>query len=69
MKPAKTITGVAYSNITKHKQELALVLRTLERKGLIESRLDHEGNVRWYITEKGQHVRPDEVHVSAELLN
>jgi hypothetical protein len=50
MKPAKPIT--------KHKQELALVLRTLERKGLIESRLDHEGNVRWYITEKGQHVSP-----------
>jgi hypothetical protein len=33
--------------------ELIAVLRALERKGLIESRLFADGEVRWRITAKG----------------
>ena len=33
--------------------ELIAVLRALERKGLIESRIDADGEVRWRITAKG----------------
>ena len=33
--------------------ELKAVLRALERKGLIESRLFADGEVRWRITAKG----------------
>jgi predicted transcriptional regulator len=54
---------------TRRQQAIARALRDLEREGLIESRLDQEGNVRWYSTEKIRHVRPDEVHVSKDLLN
>ena len=35
------------------KDELIAVLRTLERKGKIESRIDADGEVRWRITAKG----------------
>jgi hypothetical protein len=61
MKPTKLTT--------RRQQAIARALRNLERKGLIESRLDQEGNVRWYSTEKGCHVRPDKVHVGKDLLN
>jgi DNA-binding MarR family transcriptional regulator len=54
---------------TRHLQAISQVLRTLERKGLIESRLDPEGNVRWHVTEKGRHVTPEEVHIGKEFLN
>ena len=47
----------------------ALALRTLERKGLIEMRMCPDGVVRWFITEKGKHVRPDDVEVPEERLN
>jgi len=33
--------------------ELIAVLRALERKGMIESRIDAGGEVRWRITAKG----------------
>jgi DNA-binding PadR family transcriptional regulator len=33
--------------------ELIAVLRALERKGLIESRIDADGEVRWRIIPKG----------------
>jgi hypothetical protein len=35
------------------KDELKAVLRALERKGMIESRIDADGEVRWRITAKG----------------
>jgi len=35
------------------KDELIAVLRALERKGMIESRIDADGEVRWRITAKG----------------
>jgi hypothetical protein len=35
------------------KDELIAVLRTLERKGMIQSRIDADGEVRWRITAKG----------------
>jgi DNA-binding transcriptional ArsR family regulator len=54
---------------TKRQRAIARALRDLEREGLIESRLDREGNVRWYSTKKIRHVRPDEVHVCTDLLN
>jgi hypothetical protein len=37
----------------KTKDELIAVLRALERKGMIESRIDADGEVRWRITTKG----------------
>jgi hypothetical protein len=33
--------------------ELIAVLRALERKGMIQSRIDADGEVRWRITAKG----------------
>ena len=33
--------------------ELIAVLRAFERKGMIESRIDADGEVRWRITAKG----------------
>jgi DNA-binding MarR family transcriptional regulator len=39
------------------KDELKAVLRALERKGMIESRIDADGEVRWRITAKGRAVR------------
>ena len=47
----------------------ALALRTLERKGLIEMRACPDGKVRWFITEKGKHVGPDDVQIPEERLN
>ena len=47
----------------------ALALRTLERKGLIKMRMCPDGVVRWFITEKGKHTAPDDVHVLEERLN
>ena len=35
------------------KDELIAVLRALERKGMIQSRIDADGEVRWRITAKG----------------
>ena len=49
--------------------QLALVLRNLERKGLIVSTLDPDGQTRWRITEKGRTTRPHEVKISDELQN
>ena len=42
------------------KDELIAVLRALERKGMIESRIDADGEVRWCITAKGRAVRDGE---------
>jgi hypothetical protein len=42
------------------KDELIAVLRALERKGMIESRIDADGEVRWRITAKGIAVRDGE---------
>lgn len=39
-------------------------LRNLEREGLIELRLDQNGELRWYATEKGQRVMPSEAHIA-----
>jgi hypothetical protein len=35
------------------KDELIAALRALERKGMIQSRIDADGEVRWRITAKG----------------
>ena len=35
------------------KDELIAVLPALERKGMIQSRIDADGEVRWRITAKG----------------
>jgi DNA-binding PadR family transcriptional regulator len=40
--------------------ELMMVLRSLEREGLIVSNLDSDGQVRWRITEKGKRTRPSD---------
>lgn len=40
--------------------ELKAVLRALERKGMIESRIDADGEVSWRITAKGIAVRDGE---------
>jgi len=55
--------------ITQRRRHLALVLRNLERKGLIVSSLDPDGKTRWRVTEKGRHTMPVEVEISDELLN
>jgi DNA-binding PadR family transcriptional regulator len=39
------------------KDELIAVLHALERKGMIESRIDADGEVRWRATAKGRAVR------------
>jgi hypothetical protein len=39
-------------------QELMIILRSLERQGLIVSFLGSDGQVRWRVTEKGKHTRP-----------
>jgi hypothetical protein len=51
------------------REELVQALRNLERKGLIVSRLDQKGELRWYATERGQRIEPCDVHISEELLN
>ena len=48
---------------------LMQALRNLERKGLIVSTQDPDGTVRWAATEKGRHVRPDEVQIDDEQLS
>jgi len=52
-----------------NRKKLMRALRNLERKGLIESRLDQNSELRWYATEKGQRVEPSEAHISEELLD
>jgi hypothetical protein len=56
-------------SVTQYQNDIGLVLRNLERKGLIVSSLDPDGQIRWRTTEKGRHVGPDEVGISDELLN
>ena len=65
MKPANPLT----KSMTQQQKNIARVLRNLERKGLIVSSLDPDGQVRWRNTEKGRKVTPDEVSISDELLN
>jgi hypothetical protein len=45
----------------EQKKALALVLRNLERRGLIESRLCPDGQARWFITELGKTTPPEDV--------
>jgi hypothetical protein len=52
-----------------HKKDLARVLRNLERKGLIESRLCSDGKVRWFVTEKGERMDAEDVEIPDERLN
>jgi DNA-binding PadR family transcriptional regulator len=40
------------------REELMIVLRSLERQGLIVSYLGSDGQVRWRVTEKGKHTKP-----------
>jgi hypothetical protein len=47
--------------------ELAIVLRSLERQGLIESRLCPDGQIRWFITEKGKVTQPEDVGIEDRL--
>jgi DNA-binding MarR family transcriptional regulator len=42
------------------KDELKAVLRALERNGMIESRIDADGEVRWRATAKGRAIRDGE---------
>ena len=46
---------------TKHLRVLTRTLRNLERKGLIEWRMDHQGKVCWYMTEKGRQDRQAQI--------
>jgi hypothetical protein len=46
---------------TKHMLVIAKALRNLERKGLIEWRLDHQGKVCWYMTKKGRRDRQAQI--------
>ena len=51
-------------------KEIMRAIRDLERKGLIESRLDQNGEVRWYITGKPYYEDArDDADDSEELLN
>jgi DNA-binding MarR family transcriptional regulator len=51
-------------------QTLARILRRLERKGLAESRMCPDGQIRWFLTEKGTHTRPEDVEdIDDERLN
>jgi hypothetical protein len=40
------------------REELMIVLRSLERQGLIVSYLGPDGQVRWRATEKGKNTKP-----------
>jgi DNA-binding PadR family transcriptional regulator len=44
--------------IRPSREELMIVLRSLERQGLIVSYLGSDGQVRWRVTEKGKHTKP-----------
>ncbi len=46
--------------------ELIAVLRALERKGMIESRIDADGEVRWRMTAKGIAVGDGETDCSED---
>jgi DNA-binding PadR family transcriptional regulator len=51
-------------------KEVMRAIRDLERKGLIESRLDQNGEIRWYITGKPYYEDAlDDADDSEELLN
>ena len=43
----------------KVRANLMIVLRSLERQGLIVSYLGSDGQVRWRLTEKGKHTPSD----------
>jgi hypothetical protein len=49
--------------------EYCACVANLERKPLIVSSLDPDGQVRWRVTEKGRHVTPDEVCIRHKLPN
>jgi hypothetical protein len=51
----------------KNQEEIRAHLRSLERQGLVVSRLDSDGQVRWVITEKGRREEPNEVDVRLDL--
>jgi hypothetical protein len=51
----------------KRLEEIRARLRSLEREGLVISRLGSDGQVRWYITEKGSREEPDEANVRLDL--
>ena len=42
------------------REELMIVLRSLERQGLIVSYSGSDGQVRWRLTEKGKHTKPSD---------
>lgn len=50
-----------------NRKEVMRAIRDLERKGLVESRLDQNGEVRWYPT--GKSYYEDASDDSEELLN
>ncbi len=54
--------------MTKHEQ-IAWVLRHMERQGLVSSNLGRDGKVYWRLTEKGKRVEPVWSENSEELLN
>jgi hypothetical protein len=47
-------------SIKPSREELMIVLRSLERQGLIVSYLGSDGQVRWCFTEKGKHTKPSD---------
>ena len=57
----RTKSGEVHMKPTKHMLVIAKALRNLERKGLIEWRLDHQGKVCWYMTEKGRQDRQAQI--------
>jgi hypothetical protein len=52
----------SYMNDRKRKirADLMIVLRSLERQGLMVSYLGSDGQVRWRLTEKGKHTKPSD---------
>jgi hypothetical protein len=51
------------------KEEVMLVLRRLELKGLIISFLASDGQVRWRVTEKGKLMKPDEMDIDIPRIS
>jgi hypothetical protein len=51
----------------KRLEEIRAHLRNLERQGLVLSRLDSDGQVRWQITDKGRREEPTEANVRLGL--
>ena len=58
---ARDLPNVEHEDfIQPSREELMIVLRSLERQGLTASCLGSDGQVRWCLTEKGKHTKPSD---------